>query len=304
MTVPERLARALAGRYQVERELGRGGMATVYLAHDVRHDRAVAIKLLLPQADAAHGTERFLREIRIAARLHHPHILPVYDSGALPAEGGRGPEPYFVMPYVQGESLAHLLARENPLAVAAAVRIASEVADALGHAHAQGIVHRDVKPGNILIDAGHAVVADFGIARAVSAAAGDRMTATGVAMGTPAYMSPEQVVGADRVDARSDVYSLGCVLHEMLVGEPPFPSETVQGTLSRRLVETAPPVRQLRSEVPEPVEAALTRAMAIEPKSRFATGSEFAAALEGSAPTLVRGPVLARRRRGVMAAVG
>ena len=304
MTVPERLTRALAGRYQVERELGRGGMATVYLAHDVRHDRAVAIKLLLPQADSTRGAERFLREIHIAARLHHPHILPVYDSGAIPAEGGRGPEPYFVMPYVQGESLAHLLERESPLPVGVAVRIAAEVADALGHAHAQGIVHRDVKPGNILIDAGHAVVADFGIARALSAAAaGDRMTASGVVMGTPAYMSPEQVVGADKVDARSDVYSLGCVLHEMLVGEPPFPSDTVQGTLSRRLVETAPPVRQLRGEVPEPVEAALHRAMAIEPKARFATGSEFAAALEGSGAALVSGPFVARRRRGVIAAV-
>ena len=304
MTVPERLARALSGRYVVERELGRGGMATVYLAHDVRHDRAVAIKLLQPQADAARGAERFLREIRIAARLQHPHILPVFDSGALPDEGGHGSEPYFVMPYVGGESLAHLLARERKLPVSTAVRIAAEVADALGYAHAQGIVHRDVKPGNILLDAGHAVVADFGIARAVSAAVGERMTAAGVAMGTPAYMSPEQVVGADAVDGRSDIYSLGCVLHEMLTGEPPFQSDTVQGTLSRRLVETAPPVRQLRPEVSEALEGVLARAMAIAPGARFATASEFAAALEGTVTTLPTATVPASRRRTVVAGVG
>src|SRR5216110_1297887 len=212
-----RLRTALADRYTPERELGRGGMATVYLAFDPKHRRRVAIKVLKPEVAGALGPERFLREIEIAAGLTHPHILPLHDSGE--ADGFV----YYVMPYVEGETLRNRLDRAGQLPVAEAVQIVREVADALSHAHSHDVVHRDIKPENILLEAGHAVVSDFGIARAITAAAGGKLTETGIAIGTPGYMSPEQGVASARVDERTDIYSLGCVLYEMLAGSPPTP---------------------------------------------------------------------------------
>src|SRR5689334_13154885 len=205
-----RLGHALAGRYRVERELGQGGMATVYLAHDVRHDRPVAIKVLHPELAAALGAERFLSEIKTTAKLQHPHILPLLDSG------DAGGLLYYVMPYVQGETLRSRLSRERQLPIDDALRVAREVADALGNAHAHGIIHRDIKPENILLQGGHALVADFGIALAVQSAGGARMTQTGLSLGTPQYMSPEQAMGQRVIDARADIYALGAVLYEML----------------------------------------------------------------------------------------
>ena len=218
----------LAGRYTLEREVGRGGMATVYLAGDAKHNRSVAVKILRGEIAAWLGHERFLREIQIAARLTHPHILPLYDSGEA------GGLLYYVMPYVDGESLRDRLQREGRLPHEDARRIAREVADALSYAHAHNVVHRDIKPGNILLEGRHAVVADFGIARAVSQAGGDELTTSGLVVGTPMYMSPEQVSGSE-IDGRSDVYSLGCVLHEMVMGEPPFKGPTPHVIASRQL---------------------------------------------------------------------
>ena len=218
----QQLNAALSGRYRIERELGRGGMATVFLAEDLRHPRQVAIKVLDHELAAAVGTERFLREIRIAAGLSHPHIVPLFDSGA--ADGLL----YYVMPYAEGESLRHRLAREKQLPLEDSLRIAREVADALDHAHRHDLVHRDIKPENILLSGQHAVVADFGIARAVAAAGGKTLTATGVSIGTPAYMSPEQTLGSSEVDGRADQYALGCVLYEMLAGQPPFTGPTAE----------------------------------------------------------------------------
>jgi len=212
-----RLQTALTGRYTIERELGRGGMAIVYLAQDLKHRRSVAIKVLHPELAAAVGTDRFLREIEIAASLTHPHIVPLHDSGEADSFA------YYVMPYVEGESLRERLSRETQLPLDGAVQIAREVADALAYAHSHDVVHRDIKPENILLEAGHAVVSDFGIARAISAAGGEKLTATGLAVGTPAYMSPEQLAGGEHVDGRTDVYSLGCVLYEMLAGSRPSP---------------------------------------------------------------------------------
>ncbi|HXF95413.1 MAG TPA: serine/threonine-protein kinase, partial [Gemmatimonadales bacterium] len=218
----ERLQGALAERYTLERELGRGGMSVVFLARDRKHERAVALKALRPELSATLGPERFLREIKLSARLTHPHILPLYDSGE-----ARGLL-YYTMPYVEGESLRHRLDREKRIPLTEALTIAREVADALAYAHGQDVVHRDIKPENILFEAGHAVVSDFGIARAISAAGGERMTAVGVAVGTPDYMSPEQAAGQDQVDGRSDICSLGCVLYEMLAGHPPFTGRSAQ----------------------------------------------------------------------------
>src|SRR5260370_4120924 len=221
-----RLQSALHRRYAVDRELGHGGMATVYLARDLKHDRAVALKVLRPELAMAVGSQRCLREIKIAARLQHPHILPLHDSGD--ASGFL----YYVMPYVAGESLGDSLQRDGPMPVEEAVRLAREVAGALEYAHTQGIVHRDVKPANIMLQAGHAVVTDFGIARALSEAAGSQLTRTGIALGTPLYMSPEQAAG-DAVDGRSDVYSLGCTLYEMLSGRPPYAGSSSLAVLAR-----------------------------------------------------------------------
>ncbi len=269
---------ALADRYRIERVLGQGGMATVYLAHDVRHDRPVALKVLHPELAAALGPERFQREIRVAARLQHPHVLTVHDSGE---DVGRL---WFTMPFVDGESLRDRLDRERQLPMEEALRIASEAADALDFAHRHGVVHRDVKPENILLSEGHALVADFGIARSLSASPEDeRLTRTGVSIGTAAYMSPEQAAGERGLDARSDVYSLATVLYEMLAGETPFASATPQATLARRFTETARPLRELRETVPAHVERAVQRALARTPADRFATAADFARALQ--APT-------------------
>ena len=225
----EQLQTGLADRYRIERELGRGGMATVFLAHDLRHDRPVALKVVHPDLAATLGPERFQREVRTTARLQHPHILPVLDSGQ--AAG----QLWYTMPYVEGESLRDRLRHEGQLPLDDALQITREVADALGYAHSEGIVHRDIKPENILLSRGHALVADFGIARAVQAADAEHMTATGVAVGTPAYMSPEQAEGASGVDGRSDLYSLGCVLYEMLTGEVPYTGRTPQAMIAKRV---------------------------------------------------------------------
>ncbi|MEP6688843.1 MAG: protein kinase [Gemmatimonadales bacterium] len=265
----ERLAKALAARYTVLRELGQGGMARVYLAHDLKYERAVAIKVLRPELAADIGPGRFLREIQIAARLHHPHILPLYDSDQTDGLV------YYVMPYIEGETLRQRIERERQLPVSEALQIAREVADALSYAHGARVVHRDIKPANILLDAGHALVADFGIARAI----GSGETSTGHIVGTPTYMSPEQVEGLDHLDGRSDVYSLGAVLFEMLVGEPPFRGSSVLAVIANRLSSPVPSPRAFRELVPEAVDAAVRKAMATLPADRFSTAAQFAEAL-------------------------
>jgi serine/threonine protein kinase len=277
-----RLAAALAGRYRIERELGRGGMATVYLAHDERHDRPVAIKVLRPEVAAALGAERFLREITITARLDHPHILTLIESGA--ADGFL----FYVVPYVRGESLRARLEREKQLAVADAVRITQQVAGALDYAHRHGVVHRDVKPENILLHEGEAVVADFGIALALEAAGGgDRLTATGISIGTPQYMSPEQAEGGRELDARSDVYALGVVLYEMLAGEPPHTGPTAQAIIAKLLTQPPTRLQVVRGDVPPEVAAAVATALAKVPAERFASAGAFAAALSAAPATPV-----------------
>ncbi len=273
--VPEQLERvraALADQYAIERELGSGGMATVYLAQDLKHERLVAVKVLHPDLAASLGAERFLREIRITARLSHPHILPLYDSGSA------GGFLYYVMPFVQGESLADLLAREKQLSIRDAVQIVREVAEALGHAHSHGLVHRDIKPQNVMMSGGHAIVADFGIARAVSEAGGDKLTQTGMAVGTPSYMSPEQIGGAE-VDARSDIYSLGCVLYELLVGQVPFTGPTPMAVMARHSMDTIPPPNIMRPGIPQELEDVIFQAMAKVPADRFRTMFQMAEAL-------------------------
>ena len=270
----QQLTAALADRYRVERELGAGGMATVYLAHDLRHGRAVAIKVLRPDLAAVIGADRFLREIRTIAALQHPHILGLIDSGEVQGTA------YFVMPYVDGESLRDRLEREKQLPVPDAVRIAGEIASALDYAHRRGVVHRDIKPENILLHDGRAVVADFGIALAVtSAGTGTRMTETGMSLGTPHYMSPEQAMGEREITGRSDVYALGAVLYEMLIGEPPFTGPTAQAIVARVVTEEPRPLGPRRRSIPPHVEAAVMTALEKVAADRFATAAEFAAAL-------------------------
>ncbi|MBY0491813.1 MAG: protein kinase [Gemmatimonadaceae bacterium] len=272
-TPRDRLAAALADRYELARELGAGGMATVYLARDVRHDRDVAIKVLHPDLGAAIGGERFLAEIKTTARLQHPHILPLLDSGA--ADGLL----YYVMPYVRGETLRAQIERDQQLAIDDAVRVAREVADALEHAHAQGIVHRDIKPENILLQDGHALVADFGIALAVQTAGGARLTQTGLSLGTPQYMAPEQAVGDKAVGPRADLYALGAVTYEMLTGEPPHTGASAQAIVAKLLTDTVRPLTMLRPNVPPAVDAAVRRALEKLPADRFASARAFAQAL-------------------------
>jgi serine/threonine-protein kinase len=267
-------------------------MATVYLAHDLKHDRQVALKVLHPELAATLGPERFQREIRTTARLQHPHILPVLDSGE--AAG----QLWYTMPYVEGESLRDRLRREGQLPLDHALQITREVADAVEYAHSQGIVHRDIKPENILLSRGHAVVADFGIARALQLSDAEQLTETGVAVGTPAYMSPEQVGGAPSVDGRSDLYSLGCVLYEMLTGEVPYTGRTPQAVIAKRLCEPLPRVRTLRQSVPEAVEQAVNRALATAPADRFSTAGEFARALGDRFPIPATTGTSGARHRG------
>jgi len=277
------LAEALSGRYRIEREIGRGGMAVVYLAHDVKLDRPVALKVLRPEIASSLGTDRFLREIRIAAKLSHPNILGLHDYGE--ADGLL----FYTMPYVEGESLRDRLSREKQLPLEDAIQTAQEVAEALDYAHGQGLVHRDIKPENILFLQGHALVADFGIARAVREAGGMALTEAGLAVGTPAYMSPEQASGECGIDHRSDQYSLGCVLYEMLSGDAPYLASTPQAVLARKLSDPVPRITVVRDTVPATVEQALKRALAKVPADRFKTARAFAAALDLTAAEPVRG---------------
>jgi serine/threonine-protein kinase len=283
------LRAALGDRYAVERELGVGGMATVYVATDLKHNRRVAIKVMRPEVSHALGSARFLREIEVAAQLRHPNILPLFDSGEA------GGQLYFVMPLVEGESLRARLAREHQLPVDEALRIAGEIADALQYAHERGVIHRDIKPENILLESGHAMLSDFGIARVVSGSGEHRLTETGLVVGTPAYMSPEQAVGDSTIDARTDVYSLGSVLYEMLIGEPPFTGPNAQAVFARQLKEPVPNMRTVRGGIPPGLESVVGRALAKVPADRYATIGELREALR--APALQAAPVGKRRMK-------
>ena len=288
----EQINARLPERYRVERQVGAGGMATIYLAHDLKHDRRVALKILNDELSATVGAERFLREVRFAARLTHPHILPLYDSGSVDELL------YYVMPYVQGESLRDRLTREGRLPVAEALRLTAELGEALAYAHREGIVHRDIKPDNILLSEGHAVVADFGIARAIDA--GDqRLTGTGIAIGTPDYMSPEQAAG-ERVDGRGDIYSLACVLYEMLAGQPPFTAASARAVIARHMTDPVPPLRTVRGTVAARVESAIERALAKDPADRFATAETFVNAFRGTVPQMAARRHWVRRRVPVL----
>jgi len=320
----EQLAAALADRYRVERELGHGGMAVVFLAEDLKHRRRVAIKLLKPELSALLGSERFLREIEIAAALQHPHILPLYDSGQVllerpesfdTAQGRLREGPlsvlYYVMPFAEGESLRQRLTREPQLPLDAALRIAREVGSALQYAHEHGVVHRDIKPENIMLSGGQAVVADFGIARALHAVNADQLTLSGMVVGTPQYMSPEQAAGAG-VDGRSDQYSLACTLYEMLIGQPPFTGPSPHAVMARHSLEPVPSLRVVRQTVPQAVEGAIMQALAKLPADRFVSMQRFLDALEspGMATTAPSLPASSPPRPGwrvgqpVMGALG
>ena len=274
--IPEALKASLAGRYDLEREIGRGGMATVYLARDVKHSRNVAVKVMRPDLAASLGSDRFLREIEIAARLQHPHVLMLIDSGE--KDGFL----YYVMPFVDGESLRDRLVREKRLDHTVAIPLVKQVADALGYAHRNGVVHRDIKPENILFSQGHPVVADFGIAKAISTAGPEHLTRTGFPLGTPGYMSPEQAAGSTDLDAKTDVYSLAAVFYEMVIGEPLGMWVTDDCVELLRLVDASPSHRAKLDSMPGSVEQALVRALALRPRHRFETPSEFAAALDSS----------------------
>jgi serine/threonine protein kinase/tetratricopeptide (TPR) repeat protein len=295
-----RLGTALAGRYAIERELGRGGMATVYLADDLKHRRKVAIKVLRPELSAVLGPERFDREIQIVAGLNHPHILPLYDSGtAGKRESGEGTLLWFTMPYVRGETLRQKLSRERQLPIDQAIAIVRQVASALDHAHAHGLIHRDIKPENILLHEGEAMVSDFGIALGSGEAGkrgsgeAERLTGTGISLGTPQYMSPEQASGERTLDARSDVYSLGCVLYELLAGEPPYTGITAQVVIAKRFTDPIPRVRRLRATVSPAVEQAIMKALATTPADRFPSATAFIEALTAPAGEQPRSPSVA-----------
>jgi len=298
-TPPAPIATLLSDRYRIERELGAGGMATVYLAHDLKHEREVALKVLRPELGAVLGSERFLAEIKITARLDHPHILTLIDSGA--AEGFL----YYVLPFARGESLREMLNREKQLGIERALAITKQIAGALDYAHRSGVVHRDIKPENILIQEGEAMLTDFGIALAVKEAGGARLTETGLSLGTPQYMSPEQATGDRTLDARSDVYSLAAVLYEMLAGEPPMTGPTVQAVIAKLITEQPTRIRTVRNTVPEHVDAAVAKALAKIPADRFSSAGEFMRALEAPATTAaipVQAPRSNRLRTIVMAA--
>src|SRR6476619_3066365 len=269
------LKESLADRYEIEREIGAGGMATVYLARDIRHDRHVALKLLNPELGAVLGVERFLAEIKVTANLQHPNLLPLFDSGA--AEGLL----FYVMPFVEGESLRARLEREKQLPIDEAIRISIAIANALDYAHSHGVIHRDLKPENILLQAGQPVIADFGIALAVSKAGGNRITQTGLSLGTPQYMSPEQATGDRVIDGRSDIYSLGAVTYEMLTGDAPHTGSTSQAIIARMLTEKPRPMRTSRPAIPEHVELAVQHALEKLPADRFPTARDFSEAILG-----------------------
>ncbi len=301
------LMSAISDRYVFERELGRGGMATVMLARDLVQDRLVAVKILRPELAGALSHQRFLREMHLTAQLQHPHIVPLYDSGIA------DDVPFYVMPYVDGESLRARLDRQKQLPVPDAVRVATDIASALEYAHARGLVHRDIKPENVLLTGGHALLADFGVARAVTEAAEDRLTSTGLAVGTPAYMSPEQASGDRNVNARTDIYSLGCVLFEMLAGIPPFVGPTPQAVAARRLASNAPPLRELRPTASPALATTVARALERVPADRFSSAQDFATALDnaianpmstGRAPSGARAWRLVAVGLGVVALVG
>jgi eukaryotic-like serine/threonine-protein kinase len=296
-----RLVTALSDRYQIGEQIGRGGMATVYTAKDLKHNRTVAIKVLRPELAAALGTERFLREIQIAARLRHPHIIPLFDSGQIAATGDQPAVLYYIMPRIEGESLRSLLEREGALPINQALKIAGQVADALEHAHQAGVVHRDIKPENILLEAGHALVADFGISRALGAlrdqnATAPNLTETGSAIGTPAYMSPEQIEGRPDIDGKTDIYSLACVLFEMLSGKAPYIGPTPTAVAARHFLDPVPSIRQARPDVPPEIDGALRQAMAKAPAGRFATADQFNQALQSGITTSGARPIQPKPR--------
>jgi serine/threonine-protein kinase len=294
-TATERLSTALADRYRIERELGQGGMAIVYLAHDLKHDRPVAIKMLRPELGAVLGTERFLAEIKISARLDHPHILTLIDSGV------SDDLLYYVLPFVRGESLRDKLDREKQLPLADALMITRQVASALDYAHRQGLVHRDIKPENILLQEGEAMLADFGIALAVTEAGGNRLTGTGLSLGTPQYMSPEQATGDRTIDARYDLYSLGAVLYEMLAGEPPVTGPNPQAMIAKLMTEKPTALRVVPDAVPIGIDAAVAKALAKIPADRFQSATEFASALEAGATPVVTAAPRTRRPLALVA---
>ncbi len=299
----ERLQRALADRYRIERLLGAGAMAIVYLAEDLKHGRSVAVKVMGASVSSHLALQRFSREIQIVAQLQHPHIMPLFDSGNV--DGA----PYYVMPVVHGESLRDRLRRDRQLPVDVALRIARDVARALAYAHGQGVIHRDIKPENVLLEGDHTLLADFGVAQGIAALGDEKLTETGIAVGTPVYMSPEQAAGEPEIDARSDIYSLGCVLYEMLVGEPPFSGPTTQAMLARKLTAPIPTVCDVRDAVPASVERVITKALARTPADRYRTAHDFAVALDRaespeSAPAAPNRPRVSQRaRRGVIVAI-
>jgi len=274
-----RLRAALGDRYEIEREVGAGGMATVFLARDLKHDRKVALKVLKPELTAVLGPDRFPREIKIVAQLQHPHILPLHDSGE--TDGFL----YYVMPFVDGESLRAKLERDGRLPIGDALRILREVVDALATAHAHGIVHRDIKPDNVMLSGRHALVTDFGVAKAVSESGGEKLTTVGVAVGTPHYMSPEQAMGEAQLDHRADIYAIGVMAYEMLTGEPPFAGKTSQAVLSAQVIERPTDIRERRSSVPGPVADAIMRCLEKEPADRWQSAEELLRHLEAVAVT-------------------